>query len=88
MTQKELMNTRFEVIADYPSSPFVVGDVIAYDGIVYGMGQPQKFTREPEKYPHIFRKMNWWEKRTAEEKCEKCRSFDTENCHSINCPKR
>lgn len=22
------------------------------------------------------------------EKCEKCRSFDTENCHSINCPKR
>ena len=88
MTAKELMNTRFEVIADYPSSPFVVGDVIAYDGIVYGMGQPQKFTREPEKYPHIFRKMNWWEKRTAEEKCEKCRSFDTENCHSVNCPKR
>lgn len=67
MTAKELMNTRFEVIADYPSSPFVVGDVIAYDGIVYGMGQPQKFIREPEKYPHIFRKMNWWENRTAEE---------------------
>ena len=22
------------------------------------------------------------------EKCEKCRSFDTENCHSVNCPKR
>ena len=75
MTAKELMNTRFEVIVDYPSSPFIVGDVIAYDGIVYGMGQPQKFTREPEKYPHIFRKMNWWEKRTADQMPKKVMSI-------------
>jgi hypothetical protein len=75
MTAKELMKTRFEVIADYPSSPFKVGDIITYDGIVYGMGEPQKFTRDPEKYPHLFRKMNWWEKRTSEQMPKKVMSI-------------
>ena len=79
MTAKELIQPRFEVIADYPASPFSVGDIITFDGIVYGMGEPQKFTREPEKYPHIFRKMNWWEARTADQMPKRVMSALDEN---------
>jgi hypothetical protein len=75
MSREELMKPRFEVMLDYPDSPFVVGDIITYNGVVYGMGEPQKFVREPEKYPHIFRKMNWWEKRTVEQMPKKVMSL-------------
>jgi hypothetical protein len=59
MTAKELMIPRFEVTAEYPSSIYEVGqEVIASTEYMVAF-----FT----KYPHIFRKMNWWEKRSAEQ---------------------
>ena len=59
MTAKELRIPRFEVIAEYPSSIYELGQCL---------DAPTKtmlafFT----KYPNIFRKMNWWEKRTVEQ---------------------
>lgn len=48
------MNLTYKVIADYPDSPFKIGDVIEWDTIVYGMNEPQCFVRNPEKYPKIF----------------------------------
>lgn len=46
---------KYEVIADYPNSPFKVGDIIKFTGVVWGTGQPQEWVREPEKYPNIFK---------------------------------
>lgn len=67
MTAKELMQPRFEVIADFPSSIYVVGNEL--DAPTENM--VAFFT----KYPNIFRKMNWWEGRTAEQMPKKLMSI-------------
>jgi len=52
----------FEVISDFPNSPFKIGDIIScicitYKGAVYSTGRPQEFVRDPDKYPNIFKKL-------------------------------
>ena len=60
-------NKRFQVIADYPGSPFIISQVITLteelhtyywmqDDVVYCMTS-ECFL----KYPAIFRLMEWWE---------------------------
>lgn len=87
MKAKELMNPRFEVIADYPSSLYGIGDLIEEH-------EPDKFhyqncgdyqyasSQTLEKYPHLFKKLNWWEKRNKEDMPKKliCKAIpnDTE----------
>ena len=63
MTAATLLRPRFEVIADYPNPKnhpyFEVGefvDTITEEDIEY-------FT----KYPHLFRKMSWWENRDVKD---------------------
>ena len=58
MTAKELLNPRYEVIANYPGCPVVVGEIIDVSNI---------FVKELDKYPHLFRRLNWWEKRTVDQ---------------------
>lgn len=64
MTEKEqieiLLKPRFEVIADYPNSNWSIGEIITDAG---------EFSTKHiyRKYPHLFREMKWWEKRTEEE---------------------
>jgi hypothetical protein len=72
MKAKDLMKPRFEVIADYPKCPITVGRILTpiFDGAAYyeSLDEPASETvTHPEKYPHIFRKLNWWEHRTVEE---------------------
>ncbi len=62
MTKQELMVNRYEVIADYPDSPFEKGDIYT---IKNDCSKTQ--VENPEKYPKIFRKLEWYEKRTIEE---------------------
>lgn len=52
---------RFKVISDYPNSPFKIGDIIKFDGVVYGLNEPQCFVRNPEKYPSIFLELEWYQ---------------------------
>ena len=47
---EKLMRPRYEVIADYPKSPFKVGEV-------FTPAIPSAF----KSYPHLFREMEWWE---------------------------
>jgi len=71
----ELMMPRFEVIAEYPKCEFTTGQVLVRikyatldvyhsdeDACVGGME-----LSELEKYPHLFRKMDWWERRSIDE---------------------
>lgn len=82
MNAQELLIPRFEVIADFPNSNLEIKSILSFDGIVYGMNEPQKFIRNPEKYPHLFRKLNWWEHRKVEDMPKKliCKAIkdDTE----------
>lgn len=67
MTAKELLKPRFEVIGIYPNSPFEIGDILTFDGVIYGCNEPQKFERYPQDYPNLFKKLNWWEHRKIED---------------------
>lgn len=67
MTAQELLIPRMLVTSDYPESPFKIGDILTFDGIVWGCNEPQKFVREPGKYLHLFKPLNWWEHRKLED---------------------
>ena len=82
MSAKELLNARFEVIADYPDNPNELGSVLECPNFD-GDDDVKKYWIEPkEKYPHLFRRMNWWEERRAEQMPKKliCKAIpnDTE----------
>jgi len=73
MKAEELMTPRFEVIAAFPgmdgTNIKAVGDILTDDGIKAVLDQNGRaiFPIEWEKYPHLFRKLNWWEKRSIED---------------------
>lgn len=77
MTPEQLLQPRYEVIADYPNSGKInVGDILIQDlnyplcwltsknslGAFSGT-ESEWFDR----YPHIFRKLQWWQHRAPEE---------------------
>lgn len=62
MNREELLKDRYEVIAPYPGGIYKEGDLV----------QPHPFYGfdtfpYPEKYPHLFKKIGWWEKRRIED---------------------
>ncbi len=59
MTAAELMQPRYEVIAEYPSCHHEKGSIV--DNVTEYM---EAFFN---KYPHLFRKLNWWEYRKVED---------------------
>jgi hypothetical protein len=81
MTNEELLEQRFKVIADYPYSPHKIGDIIQSnhggDGIhqttiqykdEFGEEISQQNlckSKSFEKYPTLFRKLEWWEERDS-----------------------
>jgi len=71
MTARELLQPRYEVIADYPKSDFKVGDIIqCSDDLVNDKDVGaflRKFKYNFDKYPHLFKKLNWWEHRKLED---------------------
>jgi len=83
MTSQELMKPRFEVIADYPYNPHKIGyfieSPIQFSSIhqtttkytdEFGDNVNQEnycMVSEFEKYPNLFRKLNWWENRKIED---------------------
>jgi hypothetical protein len=65
---EQLLLPRYKLIADYPGSPFcdVLQPVLSVEEILsedYSM----KSEEDINKYPHIFRPLQWWEQRTEEE---------------------
>lgn len=75
MTKEELLKERYKMIADYPGSPCYVGDILTFEGskivemFVNGQNADADFIIAAEiiKYPHLFRKMEWWEERKESE---------------------
>ena len=83
MTAKELMIPRFEVIETYPKSKFKKGDILEripnatndWYNADKSLINADILIEEIKQYPHLFRKMNWWEKRTAEQMPKKVMSI-------------
>lgn len=66
---EHLLKPRYEVIADYPNCKFDVGVIVQFDniypysGFSYAIDHEIVHTEYFDKYPHIFRKLEWFEKR-------------------------
>jgi len=83
MTAEELMKPRYEVIADYPNSPYQIGDIVQADSGMTSMhitsfdytdefgDNVVQHTHVPplvfDQFPVLFRKLNWWEHRNIED---------------------
>lgn len=69
MTVEELMKPRYRVLTDWPRSEFEVGEILtmiqtkSHEHL--WNGNPAKYitVKECDQYPHLFKKMNWWEER-------------------------
>lgn len=59
---KDLTAKRYLVIADYPGSQMEVGFVVTKENCL-----PYFFQFNIEKYPHLFRELQWWEMREESE---------------------
>lgn len=74
MKANELLNPRFEVIADYPSNQQAVGTILECPN--FDNDFTKKYWEEDNyKYPHLFKKLNWWESRKKEDMPKKVMSL-------------
>lgn len=92
MLAKDLLKPRFEVIADYPSSLYAIGDEVEeheIDKFHYQNCGDYQYTSAQtlSKYPHLFRKLNWWEKRTVEQMPKKLMSMADSKCDTYEIEK-
>lgn len=86
MTAEQLMQPRYEIIADAPLLKNKVGEIITSDHLSGRITLNFLFAGvadiSPDSYPHIFKKLNWWEHRKEEEMPKKliCKAIpnDTE----------
>jgi hypothetical protein len=66
-----LTQPRYLVIADYPNSPFNVGNILTqytqFNKTTYWVNDNLYTDRHPEDYPHLFRLLHWWEYRNEKE---------------------
>src|ERR1043166_9899190 len=80
LTKEQLLAPRWEVIADYPYSPWEIGDILCadkegelhgIDGIISSCGYPASekkvLVADAEACPNIFRPLNWGVRRMANE---------------------
>jgi hypothetical protein len=75
LSAEELMSPRYEVIALYPKCPFKIGDVLVRIKLNEGNWyHTNKFSFSSDikeetikDYPHLFKKLNWWEHRSEDD---------------------
>ncbi len=77
MTPQELLTPRYQVIATYPNSPFLIGRILLFDEYdrvnniywhKYSEDEPIHLdTGDVGKYSHIFKKLEWWEQRKPDD---------------------
>lgn len=79
MKEKELLKPRYKVIAEDTSGNYKIGEIYYQHGNDGGFGSGIYYTTSPEdifpeklhlpahieKFPHLFRKLEWWEEREA-----------------------
>lgn len=65
MKQKELLKPRYKVVADYPHSPFEIGNILETDdkGEYTVWNHDGKDYITLNDYPEIFKMLKWWEER-------------------------
>jgi hypothetical protein len=69
MKAEDLMKPRFEIIADFPNNDFgKVGEILDRDWCKYIEDNEEGGVEwSISDFPHLFRKLNWWEHREVED---------------------
>jgi len=67
METAELLKPRYKVIADYPGSVFNIGRILPDPLESYSQDEENDLVLSMNKYPHLFRKLEWWEDRAVED---------------------
>lgn len=69
MKAEELMKPRFVIIADYPNNDLgKVGEILDRDWCKYiNDDEEDGLEWRVSDFPHLFRKLNWWEYRKEED---------------------
>jgi hypothetical protein len=82
MTSEELMKPRYKVIADYPGLPHYmpVGFIIKEQETL-----PYFFNLVIDKYPHLFKKLEWFEERSIEDMPQYVKYVNTHTNETIVC---
>lgn len=74
MEPKDLLAPRYKVVADYPENVFNVGQIIEQEEIAEGQNlYNMDFF---EKFPHLFKKLKWWENRDTDDMPEYVKRLD------------
>lgn len=63
MTVEDLLKPRYKVIADFPMSICKVGEILEPQGKYFPVIEGGYWNIEIYKYPHLFKKLEWWEER-------------------------
>jgi len=65
---EDLLKPRYKVIADYPFCPFEVGEILyEHEGKFYVYEDSGRYPINPEAFPAVFKKLEWWEERKESE---------------------
>lgn len=83
-TPEELLKPRYKVIADYPGCKFKIGNILTY---VREIAQTYDLWRNEKTgveiiysgfgaFPHLFKKLEWWEDREPGEMPEYVKGYD------------
>jgi hypothetical protein len=65
MSTEDLMKVRYKVIADYPNSDYTVGAILnTHNYEDRWSGVAEDFCNQ---FPHLFKKLEWWEERKLED---------------------
>lgn len=72
MTVEELLQSRIKVIESYPNSPYKVGQVIPVESCEFF-----------SSYPHLFKKMEWYEDIAGEDLPLYVKITDTGYCFKV-----
>lgn len=92
MTAEELLKPRFELVELYPTTMLKKGDIItpiSENSDYYDCNENTiaNLVRNPEKYPYLFRKLNWWEKRSKEQMPKRLKSLSSKDAPDFDLDK-
>ena len=92
MKAKELLKPRYEVIAEYPKCQFKTGEILSrikfatndcyHTDLFAPVGG--HLLSELEMFPHLFRKMDWWEFRSVENMPSKIMRVFDKRVYNVN----
>lgn len=79
LTPEELLKDRYKVFAQYPHSGFNLGEIISVDSLALPRTGVELFNA----YPHLFKKLHWWEYRKREDMPEYVRWSPSESINQF-----